>query len=141
MGLFSLEPESSPELLLLWLLLQLLLVLLLVSEDSGFRGTWLGPVRPEKDPDELELVLAAGARVVRNGDTGEPRSSSRKSGLLMLPASLLQLSAWRNRSAKASTPEECDIVSEQKGGLKIEAWDEKEEEEEERRSLSSLSGV
>jgi len=39
----------------------------------------------------------------------------------------------------ASTPEECDMVSEQKDRLKIEAWDEKEEEEE-RRSLSSLWG-
>lgn len=141
MGLFSLEPESSPELLLLLLLL-LLLVLLLVCEDSGFRGTWLGPVRPEKDPDELELVLAAGARVVRNGDTGEPRSSSRKSGLLMLPVSLLQLSEWRKRSAKASTPVVCDIVFEQKGWLKIEAWDEKRRRrrKKERSSLSSLRG-
>lgn len=76
MGLFSLEPESSPE--------------------SDLLGTGFRP--PENDPDEPELLLAAAGPRVRNGETGEPRSSSRKSGLL------------NPMTSETGFPEECDIV-------------------------------
>lgn len=42
-GLLSLEPESSPE----WLL----------WTDSDRLGSGSGPLLPETDPDELELLL------------------------------------------------------------------------------------
>lgn len=99
-GLLSLEPESSPE----WLL----------GPESDLLAAGLGPFRPDTDPDELELLLVAVASPplcrVRRGETGEPRSSSRKSGLLAW-----QLSESRRRSLSESTPgsemgfPECDI--------------------------------
>lgn len=64
----ELSTESSPE----WLLL----TVVVVAEPE--RGPL--PVRPESEPDELELVLAAGP--VRKGETGEGKLSGRKSGLL-----------------------------------------------------------
>ena len=68
----ELSAESSPEL------------------ESDFRGGIGLGFRPETDPEELELLLVvvvvvvvvAAAVRVRRGETGEPRSSSRKSGLL-----------------------------------------------------------
>lgn len=70
----ELSAESSPE----WLF----------GLESDFLGMFgLGPanVRPETDPDELELLLeVVAAGRVRSGETGEPISSSRKSGLLTL---------------------------------------------------------
>lgn len=68
----ELSAESSPE----WLF----------GLESDFLGMFgLGPakVRPDTDPDELELLLdVVAAGLVRSGETGEPISSSRKSGLL-----------------------------------------------------------
>lgn len=61
------------------------------------------PVRPETEPDELELELAAGP--ARKGETGEPKSSSRKSGLLVLSAEAAsQVSEFRRRSESVSNP-------------------------------------
>jgi hypothetical protein len=85
-GLFSLEPESSPELLLL-----------LFGAESDLLETGFDPFRPEKDPEEPELLLTDGPPRVLNGETGEPRSSSLKSGLF---ASKFTVS--RNRSEKDS---------------------------------------
>ena len=107
----ELSTESSPE----WLLLP----------ESDLLGTRLSPFRPEADPDELELLLVvvvvevselvAGPLVcrVRKGETGEPRSSSLKSGLFVLLLS--QVKESRNRSVSVSGPNsdmgfpECDI--------------------------------
>ena len=110
----ELSTESSPE----WLLLP----------ESDLLGTRLSPFRPEADPDELELLLVvvvvvvvvvselvAGPLVcrVRKGETGEPRSSSLKSGLFVLLLS--QVKESRNRSVSVSSPSsdmgfpECDI--------------------------------
>lgn len=84
MGLFSLEPESSPE----W------------GAESDLLETGFDPFRPpENDPDEPELLVAAAGPRVRNGETGEPRSSSRKSGLL------------NPMTSETGFPEECDIVN------------------------------
>lgn len=104
-GELSTELESSPE----WLLL---------PPESDFLESVPGQFRPETDPDELELLLVvvAGGRV--KGDTGEPRSSSLKSGLLVVSvilSSWSQLTDFRNRSVSESNPNprlcfpECDI--------------------------------
>ena len=106
----ELSTESSPE----WLLLP----------ESDLLGTRLSPFRPETDPDELELLLVVVVVVselvvgplvcrVRRGETGEPRSSSLKSGLFVLLLS--QVKESRNRSVSVSSPSsdmrfpECDI--------------------------------
>lgn len=101
----ELSAVSSPE----WLL-------------SDFLGIYrLGPadVRPETDPDELELLLvvvAAGPLPirVRSGDTGEPKSSSRKSGLftLMPQFSSSLVKVFLNRSESISKPTSDEVFSE-----------------------------
>lgn len=82
----------------------------LVSESSPEWPLEAGfcTARPETEPEELEELLVvvavvvsefgAGplARVVRRGETGEPRSSSRKSGLLLMK--LLLSTAEREES-------------------------------------------
>lgn len=64
------QPESSPE----W-----------PDSDLFGEGLVVSPVRPERDPDELELLLllvvsppwaSPPGCLTRNGDTGEPRSRS-----------------------------------------------------------------
>ncbi|KAG6637176.1 hypothetical protein CIPAW_11G161600 [Carya illinoinensis] len=96
MGLLSLEYESSPE----WLF----------GPELETFPTGLYPFRPDTDPEELELLLVVVVVAVspllegpecrvRRGETGEPRSSSRKSGLFAS-----QLSESRNRSLSVSSP-------------------------------------
>jgi hypothetical protein len=120
-GLLSLDPESSPE----WLL----------GPESGLLASWFWPFRPDTDPDELELLLVVvvvvavspllvgpACRILR-GETGEPRSSSRKSGLLAS-----QLSESRKRSLSASSPgskmgfPECDIFPQTKQNPKLQIF-------------------
>lgn len=99
-GELETEPESSPE----WVLLP----------DSDLLGEGLGPLSPERDPDELELLLLVvvsppwagrpGCRV-SNGETGDPGSSCLESGLFLLLLS--KISESRNRLESLS-----DLVSE-----------------------------
>lgn len=96
----ELSTESSPE----WLF----------GLESDFLGMYgLGPaeVRPETDPDELELLLVVVAACplsgrVRSGETGDPISSSRKSGLLTLTplSSLMLVNVFLSPSESASNP-------------------------------------
>lgn len=78
----------------------------------------LGPVRPEADPEELELLLVlevsplgAGPDELRRVETGEPGSRSLKSGLLFVLSEKLR--EFRKRLVRVSI---CDIFSFGAGG-------------------------
>lgn len=100
-GELSTDPESSPEWLWFWVGLELDLL------------WWvgLGPVLPEADPEELELLLVlevsplgAGPDALRRVETGEPGSRSLKSGLLSVLSEKLR--EFRKRLVRVSI---CDI--------------------------------